>query len=199
MEGDGYLDEQTLIRRCQSGDMTAFEILLGNYEKLIYNLCYRYFGNNFDAADVGQEAMVRVFRKIKEFNGKSSFKTWLYRVVTNLCLDELRRRKNKVVSLDDIKEQGYEPATNYHNPEETAESSELYTMIQEVLLTLSEEHRVILVLKDVEGLEYSEIAQILGCNLGTVKSRLNRAREAFRKRLAVEPRYSILGERRVRA
>ncbi|HYH04736.1 MAG TPA: sigma-70 family RNA polymerase sigma factor, partial [Bacillota bacterium] len=107
--------------------------------------------------------------------------------------------KNRAVSLDDIKEQGYEPVTNYHNPEEAAESLEQYTMIQEVLLTLSDEHRMILVLKDVEGLEYNEIAQILGCNLGTVKSRLNRAREAFRKRLAVEPRYSILVERRVRA
>ncbi|HEY8463478.1 MAG TPA: sigma-70 family RNA polymerase sigma factor [Bacillota bacterium] len=193
------MEEQTLIKRCQSGDMAAFEILLGNYEKLIYNLCYRYFGNQYDASDVGQEAMVRVFRKIKEFNGKSSFKTWLYRVVTNLCLDELRRRKTKTISLDEIKEQGYEPITNYHNPEEAAESLEKYAIIQEVLLTLSREHRTILILKDVEGLEYNEIAQILDCSLGTVKSRLNRAREAFRKRLAVEPRYSILRERSVQA
>ena len=109
------------------------------------------------------------------------------------------RRKNKAVSLDEIKEQGYEPVGSYHNPEAAVESMEQYKMIQEVLMMLSPEHRTILILKDVEGLEYNEIAAVLGCNLGTVKSRLNRAREAFRKRLALEPRYSILVERRVRA
>lgn len=198
-KGIVFLDEQTLIKRCQTGDPIAFEILLGNYEKLIYNLCFRYFGNHYDASDVGQEAMVRIFKKIREFNGKSSFKTWLYRVVTNLCLDELRRRKNKSVSLDEIKEQGYEPATGFYNPEEAAEQTEQAAMIQEILLTLSAEHRTILILKDIEGLEYQEISNVLGCNMGTVKSRINRAREAFRKKMALEPRYSVLRERSVRA
>jgi RNA polymerase sigma-70 factor (ECF subfamily) len=193
------LDEQLLIKQCQTGDPAAFEILLSHYEKLIYNLCFRYFGNHYDASDVGQEAMVRIYKKIRDFNGNSSFKTWLYRVVTNLCLDELRRRKNKSVSLDEIKEQGYEPAASFYNPETAAEQSEQATMIQEILLTLSTEHRTILILKDVEGLEYHEIAHVLGCNMGTVKSRLNRAREAFRKKLALEPRFSVLMERSVRA
>jgi RNA polymerase sigma-70 factor (ECF subfamily) len=193
------LEEQTLIRQCQSGDLDAFEILLGKYEKLVYNLCYRYFGNYSDAADIGQEAMVRIFRKIKEFNGKASFRTWLYRVVVNLCLDELRRRKNKPVSLDDIKVQGYEPVTPGLGPEERAEQQELHRLILEVLARLSTDHRTILILKDVEGLEYNEIAVVLGCSIGTVKSRLNRAREAFRKRLVNEPRYCILVERRIQA
>ena len=190
------MEEQTLIKLCQSGDLTAFETLLGNYEKFVYNLCYRYFGNHCDAADVGQEAMVRIFKKIKEFNGKSSFKTWLYRVVTNLCMDELRQRKNKPVSLDDMKEQGYEPVTPGLSPEETVEQQELCRLVLEILTLLSIEHRTVLILKDVEGLEYNEIAAVLGCNIGTVKSRINRAREAFRKRLVNEPRYCTLVERR---
>jgi RNA polymerase sigma-70 factor (ECF subfamily) len=199
VEGDSFLEEQTLIRLCQSGDLIAFETLLGNYEKFVYNLCYHYFGNHCDAADVGQEAMVRIFKKIKEFNGKSSFKTWLYRVVANICMDELRRRKNKPVSLDDIKEQGYEPVAPTLSPEETVEQQELYQLILEIFALLSIEHRTVLILKDVEGLEYNEIAAVLGCNIGTVKSRINRAREAFRKRLVNEPRYCILVERRIHA
>jgi RNA polymerase sigma-70 factor (ECF subfamily) len=193
------LEEQTLIRQCQSGDLTAFEILLGRYEKLVYNLCYRYFGNHCDAADIGQEAMVRIFKKIKEFNGKASFRTWLYRVVINLCLDELRHRKIKTVSLEGIKEQGYEPATPVVSPEEWVEQQELYQLILEILAQLSVDHRTVLILKDLEGLDYNEIAAVLGCNIGTVKSRLNRAREAFRKRLIGEARYRSLVERRIQA
>jgi RNA polymerase sigma-70 factor (ECF subfamily) len=189
------LEEQILIKLCQSGDLAAFEVLLGNYEKLVYNLCYHYFGNHGDAADVGQEAMLRIFNKINEFNGKSSFKTWLYRVVTNVCLDELRRRKIKSISLEDIKAQGYEPVTVVSGPEESLEQQELYQLLIEILAQLSVTHRTILILKDVEGLDYHEIAAVLGCNIGTVKSRLNRARCALRKRLFNEPRYCILVER----
>jgi RNA polymerase sigma-70 factor (ECF subfamily) len=189
------LEEQTLIKLCQSGDLAAFETLLSNYEKLVYNLCYHYFGNHGDAADVGQEALLRIFNKINDFNGKASFKTWLYRVVTNVCLDELRRRKIHPVSLEDIKEQGYEPATVGSDPEESVERQELSQLLMEILAQLSVAHRTVLFLKDVEGLEYHEIATVLGCNIGTVKSRLNRARCALRKRLFNEPRYCILVER----
>jgi len=196
-EGDCHLEEQTLIRLCQAGDPNAFETLLANYEKIIYNLAFKYFGNHHDASDVGQEAMVRIYQKIKDFNGNSSFKTWLYRVVVNLCMDELRRRKNQSHSLDELKEQGFEPATAYDSPEEAAELSEKSAMIQEILQMLPDEQRTILILKDIEGLEYTEIAYVLGCNMGTVKSRLSRAREAFRKKLATQPRFNILAEGRV--
>lgn len=193
------MEEQALIRLCQAGDPNAFETLLATYEKTIYNLTFKYFGNHHDASDVGQEAMVRIFQKIKDFNGNSSFKTWLYRVVVNLCMDELRRRKNQGHSLDELKEQGFEPAARYDNPEEAAERNEKSTMIWEVLQMLPEEQRAILILKDIEGLEYTEIAYVLGCNIGTVKSRLSRAREAFRKKLATQPRFNLLAEGRVQA
>lgn len=201
IKGKGIvLKEQELIRLCQNGDVEAFETLLAEYEKMIYNLTYRYFGNHHDACEQGQEAMLRIYQKIKDFNGKSSFKTWLYRVVSNLCLDELRRRKNKYsTSIDEIKEKGYEPTADYDNPEEIAENSERNLLIQEILQQLSEEHRTVLILKDLEGLEYQEIAQITNSNIGTVKSRLNRARDAFRKKLATQPRFSILAEGRIQA
>ncbi|TCL64751.1 RNA polymerase RpoE-like sigma-24 subunit [Hydrogenispora ethanolica] len=193
------MNEPELIRRCQNGDQQAFEELLGNYELLIYNLTFRYFGNHHDASDLGQEAMVRVYHKIHEFNGRSTFKTWLYRVVTNLCLDELRRRKHQAYSLEELKEKGVEPAAAFRNPEDEAEHSEQARLIQEVLLGLSLEHRTIIILRDIEGLDYNEIARIIGCGVGTVKSRLSRAREAFRKQLAGRPRYSGLLEGRMQA
>ncbi len=193
------MTEAELIARCQTGDKLAFEELLGKYERLIYNLTFRYFGNPHDASDLGQEAMLRIFHKISEFNGNSSFKTWLYRVVSNLCLDELRRRKRQNGSLDELKEQGYEPVATFHNPVDEAEQTERSELIQEVLLMLSDEHRAIIILKDIEGLDYNTIARILKCNVGTVKSRLNRARESFRRQLAGRPRYGLLVEGRAQA
>jgi RNA polymerase sigma-70 factor (ECF subfamily) len=193
------MTERELLERCRNGDPAAFETLLGNYERLIYNLTFRYFGNHHDACDIGQEAMVRIYHKIGEFNGKSSFKTWLYRVVTNLCLDELRRRKHQSASLEEIKEKGFEPAAGSPGPEEAAETGERAELIQELLQLLSEEHRAVLILKEIEGLDYQEIAEVLGCSLGTVKSRLNRAREAFRRQLTGRARYHSLMEGRVRA
>jgi len=193
------VEEQTLILKCQSGDNYAFEELLGKYEKMIYSLTYRYFGNHDDACDVGQEAMVRIYRKINEFNGNSSFKTWLYRVVVNLCLDEIRRRKHQNTSLEEIREKGYEPVSGELSPAENVENSEKAVLIQEILATLSEEHRTILILKEIEGLDYNEISLILSCNIGTVKSRLSRARESFRRKLSERPRYNILAEGRLQA
>lgn len=193
------MEEMELIARCQAGDGLAFEELLAGYERLIYNLTFRYFGNHHDASDVSQEAMLRIYRKIGEFNGKSSFKTWLYRVVTNLCLDEIRRRKHAIASIDDIKEKGYEPSDSEPGPVESYEKVEQSALVQEVLALLTPEHRAILILKDIEGLDYQEIAVALGCSLGTVKSRLNRARESFRKKLSERPQYQDLFQGRLEA
>ena len=193
------MEELELIVRCQAGDGAAFEELLSGYERLIYNLTFRYFGNHHDASDLGQEAMLRIYRKIGEFNGKSSFKTWLYRVVTNLCLDEIRKRKHNSASLDDIKEKGFEPGDPEPGPAESYEKTEQAALVQEVLALLSPEHRAILILKDIEGLDYQEIADALHCNLGTVKSRLNRARESFRKKLLERPKYQDLFRGRLEA
>lgn len=196
------MDEQELIERSQAGDMAALEQLLGLYEGAIYNLVRRYFGNQSEAADVGQEAMIRVFRKIKEFQGRSSFKTWLYRVVTNVCLDALRKRKNEPLSLDEQDEDG-RPVVRVRSaaddPQDALEREELRGILVEMIDGMAKEQRMIIVLRDMEGLSYEEIAAILGCSLGTVKSRLARAREALRRKFLANPRTAGWAERRLRA
>ena len=196
------MDEQELIRRCQAGESAAFEGLLGQYEGLVYNLAHRYFGSHSEAADVAQEAMIKIYRRIGEFKGHSSFKTWVYRVVTNTCLDALRKHRYEAVSLDEPAEDG-RPALQIPSrgdgPESVLEQEELREILTQLLSTLAEDHRVILILRDLEGLAYEEIAVILGCSLGTVKSRLARAREALRRRFLASPRTAGWGERRLRA
>ena len=199
---EGPMDEQALIRRCQAGEMAAFEELLGQYEGLVYNLVHRYFGNAAEAADVAQEALVKIFRRVIEFKGRSSFKTWVYRVVTNVCLDSLRRCRKTVLSLDELEQDGRSRAcvpTMAPGPESLLEQAELRTLLQEIIRTLSSDHRIVLILRDVEGLAYEEIAAILGCSLGTVKSRLARAREALRRAFLTSPQTAGWMEGRLRA
>lgn len=196
------MDEQELIRRSQAGEMSALEELLGRYEGLVFNLAHRYFGNQAEAADAAQEAMVKIFRRIGEFRGHSAFKTWVYRVTTNVCLDLLRKHRIEPLSLDDSDEAGrptLQVPSREDNPEEALEQEELREILTQLLATLAEDHRVILVLRDLEGLAYEEIAVILDCSLGTVKSRLARAREALRRRFLASPRTAGWGERRLRA
>ncbi|MGE5552014.1 MAG: RNA polymerase sigma factor [Bacteroidota bacterium] len=196
------MDELALIQRCQAGEMDAFEELLGRYEGLVYNLTHRYFGSQAEAADVAQEAMLKVFRRISEFKGHSSFKTWLYRVVTNLCLDTLRKHRTPPLSLDELEEDGKtlpDLPSKGEDPEGALEQAELRGILGDLLATLAEDHRIIIVLRDVEGLAYEEIAAILGCSLGTVKSRLARAREALRRRFLASPRTKGWLEGRLQA
>ncbi len=196
------MDEQALIQRCQAGETAAFEELLGQYEGLIFNLARHYFGAQAEAADVAQEAMLKVFRRIGEFKGHSSFKTWLYRVVTNVCLDALRRNKSVPLSLDELGEEGrpaWQPSSAEQGPESHLEQVELRKILTGLMMTLAEDHRTVLVLRDIEGLAYEEIAGILGCSLGTVKSRLARAREALRRKFLACPQTVGWVEGRLRA
>ena len=174
--------EQILIRRCQAGDAAAFEDLLGRYEGLIYNLVRRYFENPTEADDVAQEAMIKIYRRIADFGGHSSFKTWVYRVVTNVCLDALRRRPRKCLSLEEL---GPDEAPAHQaaaGPEEALEQAELREILAKLLLQLDVDQRTILILREIEELSYDDITSIMGCSLGTMKSRLARAREALGRR-----------------
>ncbi|MHB9096035.1 MAG: sigma-70 family RNA polymerase sigma factor, partial [Eubacteriales bacterium] len=146
----------------------------------------RYVGNYADASDLAQEAFIRVYRSIGTFRGDSSLLTWLYRVVTNVCKDELRRRaKEKTVSIDEMIEKGKAPDafSGHKPPEEALLSREWQEEVQQVLNSLSEEHRAVVIMRDVQGYTYDEIALFLECSLGTVKSRLNRARGILKDRL----------------
>lgn len=181
--------EKLLVKKSQSGDVESFELLISSYDKRAYNIAYRIMRNEEDAKDMAQEALFRVFRSIKDFKGQSAFSTWLYRIVTNICLDELRRRKNeKYVPIDstiqtDSGELHMELCSDKETPERAFERDEQRELIKNAIDGLSEEYRSVIVLRDIQGFSYDEISVILDCSLGTVKSRINRARTILRDRL----------------
>lgn len=182
--------ETGLIERCRAGDQQAFDELVTRYERRVYSLAFRMTGNVEDANDLAQEAFVRVFTALPGFKGESSFSTWLYRIVTNVCLDELRRRgRQAVVSIDQpvLREDGAlvrQTADPNGGPLDRLERTEVRQAVQLGISMLQPDHRAVLILRDLQGLSYEEIAVALGCSLGTVKSRLNRSRLALRDRLA---------------
>jgi len=181
--------EKLLIKKSQSGDVESFEFLISSYDKRAYNIAYRVMGNEEDAKDMAQEALIRVFRSLKDFKGQSAFSTWLYRIVTNVCLDELRRRKNKkYVSMDstiqtDSGELHIELCSDKETPEIVYERVEQRELIKNAIRELNEDYRSVIVLRDIQGFSYDEISNILDCSLGTVKSRINRGRTMLRDKL----------------
>ncbi len=194
------LSETALIDQCRGGNSSAFEKLVGLYEKKVYNLAFRMVGNHEDASDIAQEAFLKVYTSLDQFRGESSFSTWLYRVVSNACLDELRRRaRHKVVSIDTpVSPEDPSPRqipSNDPEPGHRIEKAEVRESVQQGIKELPDDHRIILVLRDIQGLSYEEIAQILNMPLGTVKSRLNRARLGLRDRLQGMELFSTLGVR----
>jgi len=179
------MNEELLISRAAKGDAAAFNELLGLHEKKMYAVCLRMCGNHEDAQDCLQEAMLRVYRAISGFKGQSSFSTWLYRVTMNTCLDELRRRKNKqATSLDGLLDTGWAPTDDLDTPERHAIASEKRRTIERAIAELPEDMRSAIVLRDVQGFSYDEIAQMLGANVGTIKSRISRGREKLREKLS---------------
>ena len=175
--------EYNLIKRCQEGDDSAFGELIDSYNDKAFSIAYGVMGNHHDAADMAQEAFVKVYRNIGKFNFKSSFGTWFYRIVKNTCIDELRRQKrNRVISLDaeiegedgDYKMQVADDKEDIQTQLEKKETKE---MLWAALEMLSEKHRAVLVLADIKGFDYLEIADMLDMPVGTVKSRIFRARE----------------------
>ncbi|HZJ85099.1 MAG TPA: sigma-70 family RNA polymerase sigma factor [Syntrophomonadaceae bacterium] len=184
------LDER-LVKESLQGDKAAFEELVFQYQNKIYALSYRYMGNEQDAYDMTQEAFLKAYRSLRTFKGDSSFGTWMYRVATNVCLDELRRRKRRIVafSLDEPlatqegDELGKEIPDNSLTPDLIYEQKELSEYIQSQLNELKSEHKTVIILRDIMGLTYEEMAGVLDVSLGTVKSRLSRARISLRKKL----------------
>lgn len=178
------VDERQLIQRYQQGDQTAAEAIFRLYHPMVHGLATRMLGAGADVEDAVQEAFIRAFRGLKTFRGESALKTWLYRVATNVCLTYAERAKKQQVvdSLDDpLGDEGSETrgsliASGDRLPEEALLGQELGSKIEAALEHLSPEFRAVLILRDVEGLSYEEVAASTGANLGTVKSRLARAR-----------------------
>jgi RNA polymerase sigma-70 factor (ECF subfamily) len=178
------MDEPKLIEQAQKGDIQAYNTLVLHYQDMVYNLAYRIMGEPGAAADAAQEAFISAYKSLKRFRG-GSFKSWLLRIVTNACYDELRYRKRRPQSsLDEITEDNESSALlesqKAVGPEEHSQQTELVQAIENCLDDLPEEQRMATVLCDVEGYDYSEIAEIMSTSLGTVKSRISRARSKLR-------------------
>ncbi len=182
------MDEPTLIAAAQRGDLDSFNRLVLAYQSQVYNLAYRILGETEAAADAAQETFLAAFRGLRGFRG-GSFRGWLLRIVTNACYDELRRRQRRpTTSLDAMTEAETGPAPDgpgavaqsSETPEVAMERADLARAIQECLQRLPPDFRVVVVLADVQGLDYQDIARTVGKPLGTVKSRLARARLRLR-------------------
>ena len=178
------INEKKLIARATSGDPAAFNSLMQQHEGRMYAVALRMCANREDAQDCLQEAMLRIYRAISGFKGESSFATWVYRITMNTCLDELRKRKNRQsTSLDNLLDMGWSPTDETNVPEKHAIRNESRRALQSAIANLPEDMRSAIVLRDIEGLSYDEIAQALGINIGTIKSRISRGREKLREKL----------------
>jgi RNA polymerase sigma factor (sigma-70 family) len=200
------MDESGLIQDAVSGDLDAFNRLVLAYQDMVYNQAYRMMGDVDAAEDATQEAFISAFRNIRSYRG-GSFRGWLLRIVTNACYDELRRRQRRpavplepLTSDDEEIESPSWIADTGELPEESALRSELGIAIQNCLDELPDEFRAMVVLVDVQGLNYQEAAEIIGKPVGTVKSRLSRARVRMRDCLQkvwelLPPAYRLVDER----
>ncbi|MDX9872777.1 MAG: sigma-70 family RNA polymerase sigma factor [Clostridia bacterium] len=193
--------DEELVMKSKDGDIDAFEELVCRYERKIYTLTYRLMGNREDADDFAQEAFLKAFQAIKSFRGESSFLTWLCRIASNVCRDELRKRyRVKTESLDEkivlddgeITKQFVSPEAG---PAEEYERKELQEMMQEYINKLSPDFRMALVLRDINGYSYEEIAEQLECSLGTVKSRISRARNYLKEQILRDREQNKIQER----
>ena len=174
--------EAAVIQAVLDGDVNAYEALVKEYEKNVYNLALRMTGNSEDAADMAQEAFIKAYNSLTAFRGDSKFSVWLYRIVSNVCLDFLRSRSRKqTVSLstenDDGEEVELDIADETHSPEQLLDRSLTRDAVRRGLAALPPDHREILLLREIQGLSYEEIADVLGLEAGTVKSRIFRSRK----------------------
>ena len=182
--------EGDLVKRARRGDLKAYDELVKRYQERIYATIYHMTSNHEDANDLAQESFIKAFQALKAFRGGSSFYTWLYRIAVNKTINFLKQRKHKLhFSLNDL------DFNTEHNPDLVALISdktphrdaglaELQNKLNEALHKLSEPHRMVVVLHDVQGVSHDEIAEIMDCNIGTVRSRLFYARQQLQGHLA---------------
>jgi len=191
------VQERRLVRRLRRGDQRAFATIVRTYQQRVFNMVFRFLGNREEAEDVAQDVFVTVYQSAANFRGDSKFSTWLYRVTVNHCKNRLkylkRRGRHMGRPLDEIAEhqmaQGSgETQPAFHaaipRPDDLAQGRQLEALIQREMAKMDEDHRLLLVLRDIQGLSYQEMAEVTGLNVGTIKSRLHRARLALKEALA---------------
>jgi RNA polymerase sigma-70 factor, ECF subfamily len=172
------VDEASLIEQFKDGDPSAFERIVQTYQDRIYNLCRYLLGNSQDAEDAAQDVFLKAYRKLEDFRPESSLYTWLYRIGVNTCLDYKRKWRPEPLKNETLAE---ELPSEDPNPERRYQSMEIDRAIRSALDRLSTNFRAVIVLKEIEGLAYEEIAEVLNISVGTVKSRISRTREELRR------------------
>lgn len=183
------MTESELIKKLKKGDRNAFNELVAQYQNKIINIAYGMLSDREDALDASQEVFIKVYKSIGTFSGGSALSTWIYRIAANVCKDYLRKRQRtaRTVSIfgDDEEENPMtELPDEKHTPEEAAEHTELQMQIRKAINDLNQDYKSVLVLCDIEGMPYDRASEILRIPVGTVKSRLNRARSALRKKIS---------------
>jgi RNA polymerase sigma-70 factor (ECF subfamily) len=192
--GRDPVDDRDLVESARKGDRDAFRVLFERYHRRAYALAFGVLRHQDDALDVVQDAFIKAHKYLDKFEGNSSFYTWLYRIVMNLAIDHLRKhRRNRPVELDEQhleegsavgEDAGLLPKILGGNPGRALLDKEIRARIDQALGELSENHRAVLVMRELEGLSYEEMAQAMGCSKGTIMSRLFHARKNMQKRLA---------------
>ena len=191
--GSGAVDDRELVDAARAGDRNAFRTLFERYQRRAYALAFGVVRNPDDALDVVQDAFIKAHRYLDKFEGTSSFYTWLYRIVMNLAIDHLRKnRRSKAVDFNDLTvkeddgrvgEEDLLPRILGGNPGRALQDKQIRERIDQALSELSENHRAVLIMRELEGLSYEEMAQVMGCSKGTIMSRLFHARKNMQKRL----------------
>ncbi|MBW1999984.1 MAG: sigma-70 family RNA polymerase sigma factor [Deltaproteobacteria bacterium] len=185
-------EDATLIQAFREGDRNAFDKLVLNHKNRIFNLCYRFLGDYQEANDTAQETFISAYRSLKRFRFESAFSTWLYRIAVNTCRNKLKssgyRKKMVTVSMDNpLPAQGANPSVDIpdesRSPAVEFEKKERLTYIKDAISRLPRDQREAVILRDINGFSYDEISEITGLNLGTVKSRIARARQGLREML----------------
>jgi RNA polymerase sigma factor RpoE len=184
------LDDLTLVHRAQKDDMRAYDALVRRYQERIYATVYHMTSNHDDANDLAQETFIKAFRALKSFKGDSSFYTWIYRIAVNKTINFLKQRKNRVqISLNDVdfnaeNDPDLVALISERTPRRDLNLSELQEKLNGAMQKLSEHHRMVVTLHDVQGLSHEEIGKIMDCNVGTVRSRLFYARQQMQAYLS---------------
>jgi len=198
----GSTETSELVARAKQGDREAFDALVERYTPKIYNVSLRITGSREDAEDCVQEAFLRAFGALRRFRGEAAFSTWLYRVAVNVANDATRRQRGQPLRASELagsdpdaptpELEGIEegPRAQGGRPEESLQEAQRREVVIEAIRSLPEHHRTVIVLYDLQGLSYEEISRVVGARVGTVKSRLNRARLALKERL--EPHLELL-------
>ena len=178
--------ENDTIFLAQSGNVKAFEHLVSTYESYIYNLSYRMFNNVLDAQDVTQEIFIKIYRNLPKFKFKSKFKTWIYRIAINTCMDELKKNKDRIFERIDNEDNDFLsefPDVSGKTPEEQIIDNELRNQIRQIIKELPIKYRLPIILRDFQGFTYEDISEVLNIKLDTVKVRINRGRLKIKDKL----------------